>query len=170
MSLATESRPSADPVCRTVYGYILGFEGPQRAVIGVQRRSEWFLPGGPVEGLGVPDCSNVRVAPDCGDPLRFAPLAYHVRQQTGLEIVRVGGPFAVNMHPAHGDSFDVSLFFLAVPTGQQTDGVHVSAEALPRFADICPVERDWVRLFLQTGNPLQRPSRLRQLWKRLCGQ
>jgi|SRR5262245_24226846 len=158
MSLATEIRPSADPVCRTVYGYVLGFEGSQRAVIGVQRRGEWFLPGGPVEGVGVPDCSGVRVAPDCGDPLRFAPLAYHVHEQTGLEIVRIAGPFAVNMHPAHGDSFDISLFFLAATTGQQTGGVPFSAETLPRFADVCPVERDWVRLFLRTGNPLLRPT------------
>jgi hypothetical protein len=157
-SLATKTRPSTDPVCRTVYGYVLGFEGAQRTVLGVQRRGEWFLPGGPVEGLGVPDCSAIHVAPDCGDPLRFAPLAFHVREQTGLEIVRVGGPFAVNMHPAHGDSFEVSLFYLAVATGQQTRGVLFSADTPPHFADISPVQRHWVRLFLRTGNPLPRPT------------
>jgi hypothetical protein len=170
MSLATESRPNAEPVCRTGYGYVLGFEGPQRAVLGVRRRGEWFLPGGPVEGVGVPDCSGIQFAPNCGDPLRFAPLACHVRQQTGLELVRVGGPFAVNMHPAHGDTFEISLFYLAVATGNQTGGTLFSADTLPRFADICPVERDWVRLFLKTGNPLPRPSRWRRLWNRLRGR
>jgi hypothetical protein len=71
------------------------------------------------------------------------------------------------MHPAHGDTFEISLFFLSVPTGTQTGGNLFTANTLPQFADICPVEPDWVRSFLQTGNPLPRPSRLRQLWKRL---
>jgi hypothetical protein len=165
MSTATDNLPAAEPLCRTVYGYVLGFEGSPRAVIGVQCGGEWLLPGGPVEGEGVPDCSQASVPADCGDPLRFAQLAFHVRQQTGLELVRVAGPFAVNVHPAQAESFDVSMFYLAIATGAQTGGILLAGDSLPKFSASCPVERAFIRDFLATGNPLPRPS----FWKRLAG-
>src|SRR5262245_225961 len=111
MALMTETWPAAEPRCRTVFGYVLGFNGAERKVIGVQRGGQWYLPGGPVEADQLPDTSGIAIPPDCCDAVRFAPLVWHVREQTGLEIVRLQGPFAVNQHPVQGDQFDMSLYY-----------------------------------------------------------
>jgi hypothetical protein len=148
----------------------LGFDGPQRAVIGVERDGCWQLPGGPVEGDGAPNASQVALPPDCGDRHRFAPLALHVRQQTGMELVRLAGPFAVNMHPPRASVFDISAYYLALATGERTGGTLLSAEGLPRFADHCPAEHTFIRAFLETGDPLRNPNTLLRLWNWLRGQ
>jgi hypothetical protein len=160
MSVATI--PAAEPRCRTVFGYVLGFEGPARAVIGVERGGKWSLPGGPVEADDLPDTSGIAVPPDCGDPIRFAPLAWHVREQTGLVVVRLHGPFVVNQHPSEGAAFDMSLYYLAVATGQQTGGTLLTAASLPHFSLFSP---DFLLNFLATGNPLGRQT----FWQRLFG-
>jgi hypothetical protein len=163
-------QPVSEPVCQTSFGYVLGFDGPKRAVIGIEHDGLWQLPGGPVEGDCVPDASHVIVPPDCGDQHRFAPLAVHLRQQTGLELVRLAGPFAVNVHPSRGNVFDVSMYYLAIAAGEQTAGTLLSTDKLPRFADHCPAEGTFIREFLATGNPLGKPGAWRRLWKWLRGQ
>jgi hypothetical protein len=164
MSIVTDRSSAVEPRCRTVFGYVLGFEGRQRKVIGVERYGQWYLPGGTVEGDDLPDTRGIPIPPDCCDPPRYAPLVWHVRQQTGLEIVRLHGPFAVNQHPAEGAYFDMSLFYLAVATGEQTGGKLLAAGTLPSFSSDCPAESDFIRNFLATGNPLRnKPT----FWERL---
>ena len=165
MSVATEPSPASEPLCRTVYGYILGFEGSPRTVIGMERDGLWYLPGGPVDGSALLDPPGQQAQSDSGDPLRFPPLAALVQQQLGLELVRLGGPFSVNMHPAQGNSFDISMYFLAVARGERIAGTLLSADKLPRFADVCPAEAAFIRAFLETGNPLARPTAWQHFWR-----
>src|SRR5687767_1508228 len=91
-------RAPVDPICRTVYGYVLGFTGAP-AVLGAERRvlaikegGLWQLPGGPVEGEGTPDASAHLTPPTSADPLRFGPLAVHVLNQTGLVLEHLSSP------------------------------------------------------------------------------
>jgi len=167
MSIAIEPSPATEPACRTVYGYVLGFEGSQRSVIGIEREGQWYLAGGPVDGGALLDPAAHQAQSDSGDPLRFPPLAALVQQQLGLELVRLGGPFSVNMHPAQGDSFDISMYFLGVARGERTGGTLLSADKLPRFADACPAEAAFIRAFLETGNPLAKPTAWQRFWRSL---
>jgi len=167
MSIMSGLTPVAEPRCRTVFGYVLGFDGAERRVIGFQRGGQWFLPGGPVEADDLPDTSGISIPPDCCDPVRYAPLAWHVREQTGLQIARLHGPFAINQHPAQGLHFDMSLYYLAVATGEQTGGTLLDANSLPHFSKFspdCPAEPDFIRNFLANGNPLRKPP---TFWERL---
>jgi hypothetical protein len=152
----------AQPVCRTVYGYVLGFTD-QHLVLGIQQGGLWQLPGGPVEGDDTPDASDVVVPSDSADPLRFGPLALHIRNQTGLTLERLSPVFAVNTHPPVGGYFDMSLFYLATASGQRTGGTPLSSSNLPSFSADCPAEPAMIRAFLRTGNPLTK-TRWWQLW------
>ena len=165
-------RSAAEPVCRTVYGYILGFTGDrevlgaERLVLAIEEGGLWQLPGGPVEGDGTPDASDIAPPPHSADPLRFGPLAVHVKIQSGLVLERLSPPFAVNMHPAAGDHFDMSLFYLATARGAPSGGIPITGSTLPKFAPECPAEPAMIRAFLRTGNPLPKT----RWWQRWLGK
>jgi hypothetical protein len=155
---------AVEPVCRTVYGYVLGFTD-SRQVLGIELSGQWQLPGGPVEGEGTPQAAAIAVPPDCADPLRFGPLAIHVAEQTGLVLTDLSPPFAVNMHPAEDGHFDLSIYYLANACGERTGGVPLAGSQLPQFAPQCPAEPAMIRAFLRTGDPLAQPT----WWQRWLG-
>lgn len=71
-----------------VYAFILGFV-PQGLIAVEKPDGRIFLPGGVVEGLGEPPVSS--------EGSHFLPLRFHVRQQTGLELVAISDAVVVQL-------------------------------------------------------------------------
>jgi hypothetical protein len=152
----------SQPTCQVVYGYVLGFA--PNTVIGIEREDGWYLPGGPVEGKGAPEGVSVREPEFNGDPARFAPLARHVKQQTGLELTRLSPPFQVMISDIE-DGLAVTMVYLAHATGTRTGGTLLVAERIPELAPLCSVSRRQVERFLKGLNPVEMPT----FWEKLKG-
>ena len=165
MQLQTSSQP-AKKVVKVVYGYILGLQ--PNTVIGVQRDGKWFLPGGPVEGDGAPTgVAPVQLEHD-GDPVRSAAVAWHLKQQTGLRLVRLSRPFQVMTYDIE-DGLAIAMLYLASAEGGRTAGSLVTSEQLPEFAAEMGVQPEQIRRFLNGQDPTRTPVSLWQRIKRWFG-
>jgi hypothetical protein len=165
MQLETAQQP-AKKVVKVVYGYILGLQ--PNTVIGVQRDGKWFLPGGPVEGDGAPvGVAPVQLEYD-GDPVRSAAVAWHLKQQTGLRLVRLSLPFQVMTYDIE-DGLAIAMLYLASAEGGRTAGSLVTSAQLPEFAVEMGVQPEQIRRFLNGQDPTRTPVSLWQRIKRWFG-
>lgn len=122
-----------------VYAFILGFTPD--IVIAIESGGKYRLPGGVVEGIGEPS--------GCTDGQHFQPLVWHVKEQTGLDLVGISRGIAVRIFEGElGPS--VSVLYVGKATGKQTAGRLVSIDAIPSFDPICSVSTDQIQSFLQT--------------------
>jgi len=160
MQLQTSSGP-AKKVVKVVYGYILGLQ--PNTVIGIQRDGKWFLPGGAVEGDGAPEgVERVPLEHD-GDPVRSAALAWHLKQQIGLRLVRLGRPFQVMTYDIE-EGLAIAMLYLASAEGERTGGSLIASAHLPEFAPEMGVQPDQIRRFLNGQDPI--PTQV-SLWQRI---
>lgn len=160
MQLQATPQP-AKKVVKVVCGYILGLQ--PNMVIGVQRDGKWLLPGGPVEGDGAPvGVAHVPLEHD-GDPVRSAALAWHLKQQTGLQLVRLSRPFQVMTYDIE-DGLAIAMLYLASAEGERTGGSLVTSVNLPEFAIEIGVRPEQIRRFLNGQDPSTTPV---SLWQRI---
>ena len=165
MQLQTSS-PPAKKVVKVVHGYILGLQ--PSTVIAIQRDGKWFLPGGPVEGDGAPaGVDHVPLEQD-GDPVRSAAVAWHLKQQTGLRLVRLSRPFQVMTYDIE-DGLGIAMLYLASAEGERTAGSLVTSAHLPEFAREIGVQPEQIRRFLNGQDPIPPPVSLWQRIKRWFG-
>jgi hypothetical protein len=135
---------------RVVYGFVLGFLPD--TVIAIEGNGQCRLPGGVVEGLGEPTGST--------DGQHFQPLAWHVKEQTGLDLTEISNGTGVSIFEGESGP-SVSVLYIAKATGSRTKGRIVSAEAIPEFDSICPVSTDQIQSFLKKATGLGK------VWERL---
>jgi hypothetical protein len=105
-------------------------------VIGIQREGEWYLPGGIVEGPGMPE----GMLPE----QHFESLAWYLMEQTGLQLTGLSDAIGVSMLPA-SEGVEVTVLYAGSATGTQTGGTQFSPDSLPEFAGICTVTQDQIR-------------------------
>jgi hypothetical protein len=105
-------------------------------VIGIQRDGKWYLPGGIVEGPGMPE----GMLPE----QHFKTLAWYLMEQTGLQLTGLSDAIGVSMLPA-SEGVEVTVLYAGSVTGRQTRGTRFSLESLPEFASICAVTQDQIR-------------------------
>src|SRR5262249_10928499 len=144
----------AKKVVKVVYGYILGLQ--PNTVIGVQRDGKWFLPGGPVEGADAPEGVDHAPLKHDGDPVRSAAVAWHLKQQTGLRLVRLSRPFQVMTYDIE-DGLAIAMLYLASAEGERTGGSLVTSAHLPEFAPEMGVQPEQIRRFLIGQDPIPTP-------------
>jgi hypothetical protein len=133
-----------------VYGFILGFI--PNTVIAIESGGKWRLPGGVVEGAGEPS--------GCKDGQHFQPLVWHVKEQTGLDLVGISRGIAVSIFDGElGPS--VSVLYAGKASGKRTAGKLVSVDAIPEFDSVCPVSAEQIRSFLHN------PTGGGRLWRAL---
>jgi hypothetical protein len=154
MSIAQAQAPS-ERLCQVVYGFVLGLH--PNTVLGIEREDGWYLPGGVVEGRGTPDGAPIPESEYCGDPVRFAPLAWHVKQQTGLDLVGLSAPFQVVFSNIE-DGIAVTMLYIGKAVGTQTGGTVIESDRIPEFAPLCGVKRDQIERFLKGLNPIAPPT------------
>jgi hypothetical protein len=166
MSIAHASAP-AQRTCQVAYGYVLGFA--PNTVIGIQREDIWYLPGGPVEGRGAPgDVPTTKLESD-GDPVRSAGLAWHVKQQTGLDLVRLSEPFQVMISDIE-NGIAVTMLYLGQAAGTRTGGTPIEACRIPQFAPISSVSQRQVERYLKGLNPVEVPTFWGKIKSCFCGK
>lgn len=150
----------SEQTVQVVNGYVLGFH--PNTVIGVQRDGGWFVPGGPVEGIGAPTGVAPAELEVDGDPVRSAALAWHVKQQTGLTLSRLSQPFQVMIYDIP-DAKAIAMLYLALAEGEPRAGQVIDAAAIPEFAPETGIQREQVRRFLAGQDPVVPPS----FWQRV---
>ena len=107
-----------------------------RLVIGIQHEGKWYLPGGIVEGPGTP--------PGMPRGSHFEPLAWHLMEQTGLQLTGLSDGVGVGIFPGPNGP-EVTVLYLGRAAGTQTGGTQFVLESLPEFAAICAVTPDQIR-------------------------
>lgn len=105
-------------------------------VIGIENNNEWYLPGGIVEGPG---------RPDGGPPgQHFAPLAWHLKEQTGLTLEGLSDAIGVGMFPGN-DGIETTVLYAGRASGTQTGGSRFALDEIPEFASVCNVSEQEIR-------------------------